>query len=242
MDKPPFTDPRVRQAMLYAIPHDRIIRTALAGRGARATCLYNPDDITCTNTYDRYKLDLDKARALLKEAGQPDVSFDFWYSNGLPYNNDIAILIADQLKSIGVTAKLRPTPPVQMLDAMRARINGADQAMSGMFLNESVIWQNDPSTLTNSSVASKGPASGSGNWARFSDREVDELHFKYRNSADAAGRKAAYARIQEKVADSASTINPLIVLGRTIVTSPKISGVTFSQDPYARYAHLKPKS
>ncbi len=53
MDKPPFTDPRVRQAMLYAIPHDRIIRTALAGRGARATCLYNPDD-TCTNTYDRY--------------------------------------------------------------------------------------------------------------------------------------------------------------------------------------------
>ncbi len=141
-----------------------------------------------------------------------------------------------------MTAKLRPTPPVQMLDAMRARINGADQAMSGMFLNESVIWLNDPSTLTNSSVASKGPASGSGNWARFSDREVDELHFKYRNSADAAGRKAAYARIQEKVADSASTINPLIVLGRTIVTSPKISGVTFSQDPYARYAHLKPKS
>ena len=242
MDKEPFTDPRVRQAMLYAIPHDRILRTALAGRGSRALCLYNPDDITCTNTYAKYKRDLEKAKLLLQEAGKPNFSFDFWYSNGLPYNNDIAILIADSLKSIGVTASLKPTPPVQMLDAMRGRINAVDQTMSGMFLNEAVIWLNDPSTLTNSGIATKGPATGSGNWARFSDKEVDELHFKFRNSADAAGRKAAYARIQEIVAESASTINPLLVLGRTIVVSPKITGVTFSQDPYARYAYLKPKS
>ena len=242
MDKEPFTDPRVRQAMLYAIPHDRIIRTALAGRGSRAICLYNPDDITCTNTYGKYKLDLEKAKALLHEAGKEHFSFDFWYSNGLPYNNDIAILIADSLKSIGVTANLKPTPPVQMLDAMRGRINAVDQTMSGMYLNEAVIWLNDPSTLTNSSIVTKGPATGSGNWARLSDKEVDDLHFKFRNSADTAGRKAAYARIQEIVADSASTINPLLVLGRTIVVSPQITGVTFSQDPYARYAYLKPKS
>jgi peptide/nickel transport system substrate-binding protein len=26
------------------------------------------------------------------------------------------------------------------------------------------------------------------------------------------------------------------------VVSPKITGVTFSQDPYARYMYLKPKS
>jgi hypothetical protein len=26
------------------------------------------------------------------------------------------------------------------------------------------------------------------------------------------------------------------------VTSPKVAGVTFSQDPYARYAYLKPKN
>src|SRR5580698_642086 len=41
MDKEPFTDARVRQAMLYAIPHDRIVKTALAGRGKRQICLYN---------------------------------------------------------------------------------------------------------------------------------------------------------------------------------------------------------
>ena len=33
----------------------------------------------------------------------------------------------------------------------------------------------------------------------------------------------------------------MILVGRTIVVSPKITGVTFSQDPYARYVYLRPK-
>jgi peptide/nickel transport system substrate-binding protein len=241
MDKEPFTDARVRQAMLYAIPHDRILKTALASRGKRQVCLYNPEDPTCANSYDKYKLDLAKAKALLQEAGKPAFSFDFWYSTALPYNSDIAIIIADSLKSIGVTANLKPTPPLQLLDAVRARINGADQAMSGMYLNEAVIWLNDPSTMTNSTVASKSAMSGVGNWARFNDPEVDELHFKYRNSSDVAARTEAYKKIQAKASEAAATINPVIMLGRTIVVNPRIVGVTFSQDPYARYAYMRLK-
>jgi peptide/nickel transport system substrate-binding protein len=242
MDKEPFTDKRVRQAMLYAILHDRILRTALANRGFRAKCFYNPDDITGNNSFDRYTVNLDKARALLKEAGKESFSFDFWYSNALPYNNDIAILIADSLKAVGVTANLRPTPAVQLLDAVRARINRTDESMTGMYLGEGVIWLNDPATLTNLAVVTKSPTAGATNWARYSDPEVDALHEKYRNSTDVAARKAAYQHIQDKLADAAATSNPLIVLGRTIVTSPSISGVTFSQDPYARYAYLHPKT
>ena len=183
-----------------------------------------------------------RRRDLLKQAGKPAFAFDFWYSTALPYNSDIAIIIADSLKQIGVTANLKPTPALQLLDAVRARINGVDQNMSGMLLNEGVIWLNDPSTLTNLGLVTKTPTAGFTNWARFSDPEVDELHLKYRNSSDKDGRKAAYTKIQEKVAESASTLNPGILVGRTIVVSPKITGVTFSQDPYARYAYLKPKS
>ena len=242
MDKEPFTDPRVRQAMLYAIPHDRILKTALSGRGKRQVCLYNAEDWTCINNYEKYKLDLAKAKELLKEAGKPGFAFDFWYSTALPYNSDIAIIIADSLKQIGVTANLKPTPALQLLDAVRARINGVDQNMSGMLLNEGVIWLNDPSTLSNLGLVTKTPTAGFTNWARFSDPQVDELHFKYRNSSDREARKAAYKTIQEKAAKSASTLNPIIHVGRTIVISPKITGVTFSQDPYARYAYLKPKN
>jgi peptide/nickel transport system substrate-binding protein len=113
--------------------------------------------------------------------------------------------------------------------------------MSGMYLNEAVIWLNDPSTMTNSTVASKAALSGVGNWARYSDPEVDELHFKFRNSSDVAARTAAYKKIQAKAAESAATINPVIMLGRTIVVNPRITNVTFSQDPYARYAYMRLK-
>lgn len=242
MDKEPFTDARVRQAMLYAIPTDRIIRTALAGRGQRPVCYFNADDITCNNSLERYSFDLNRARALLAEAGKTSFSFDFWYSSALPYNNDIAILIADALKQIGVTANLRPTPALQLLDAVRARINGQHEDMSGMLMNESVIWLNDPSTLTNLVIATKTATSGVANWARFSDPEADALHERYRNSDDVAARRAAYQVLQDKMAETAATSIPIVMLGRTIVTSRRVTNVTFSQDPFARYAYMRPRA
>jgi peptide/nickel transport system substrate-binding protein len=241
MDKEPFTDKRVRQAMLHAIPHDRIIKTALAGRGKRQVCLWNAEDWTCDNSYEKYKYDSNQAKALLKEAGKEKFSFDFWYSTALPYNSDMAIIIAEAMKSIGVTVNLKPTPALQLLDAYRARINGVDQNMSGMYLNEFVIWLNDPATLTNLGMVTKTAQGGVANWARFSDSEVDEAHLKYRNSSDKDGRLKAYRMIQDKAADAAATMNPIILVGRTIVVNPKIAGVTFSQDPFARYAYLHPK-
>jgi peptide/nickel transport system substrate-binding protein len=103
-----------------------------------------------------------------------------------------------------------------------------------MYLSEGVIWLNDPSTLTNLAVATRSPTAGVANWARFSDAEVDALHQQFRNSADAAGRRVACQRIEDKRAEAACTANPLVVLGRTIATNPGITGVTFSQDPYVR--------
>jgi peptide/nickel transport system substrate-binding protein len=41
---------------------------------------------------------------------------------------------------------------------------------------------------------------------------------------------------------AAATLNLLVVLGRTIVVSPKITGVTFTPDPYALYAYLWPRT
>jgi len=67
------------------------------------------------------------------------------------------------------------------------------------------------------------------------------LHFKYRNSNDVPARTAAYKKIQDKLAEAAATANPLILVGRTIVVNPRITGVTFSQDPYARYAYIRLK-
>jgi peptide/nickel transport system substrate-binding protein len=90
-------------------------------------------------------------------------------------------------------------------------------------------------------MVTKTATGGVTNWARYSDPEVDQLHLTYRNSSDVAARTVAYRKIQEKIADAAATANPVILVGRTIVVNPRITGVTFSQDPYARYRYLQPK-
>src|SRR5258708_39447158 len=95
--------------------------------------------------------------------------------------------------------------------------------MSGMLLTEGVSWLHGPSTLTNLALVTKTASAGVTNWARYSDPEVDELHLKYRNSSDVAGRKAAYKTIQEKAAAAAAAANPLSLLGRTLGLSPHVT-------------------
>jgi peptide/nickel transport system substrate-binding protein len=240
-DKPPFTDKRVRQAMIYAMPVQQIISTALGNRGSPSPCVYNADDVTCNNSFARYKLDLEKAKALLKEAGQEPFAFDFWYSNGLAYNNDIAILIKNSLSRIGVTVNLKPTPQVQLMTAVRARIIGESDSMTGMYLHEATFWLADPVTLTNSGIVSTTPAGGANNWSRQAIKEIDELHYKFRNSTDVPARTAAYHKIQDILAEEAGNQVPLIIMGRTIATSKRITGVNFSQEPYSRYWPIRPK-
>jgi peptide/nickel transport system substrate-binding protein len=241
VDKPPFTDKRVRQAMIYAMPVQQIISTALGGRGRPSPCAFNADDVTCNNSFARYNYDLDKAKALLKEAGQEKFAFDFWYSNGLAYNNDIAILIKNSLGRIGVTVNLKPTPQVQLMTAVRANINRENDSMTGMHLHEATFWLADPVTLANSGMVSTTQAGGANNWSRQSIKEIDDLHYKFRNSTDTAARTAAYHRIQDILADEAGNQVPLIIMGRTVVTSKRISGVNFSQEPYSRYAPIRLK-
>ena len=114
--------------------------------------------------------------------------------------------------------------------------------MSGMLMNESVIWLNDPSTLTNLVIVTKTATAGVANWARFSDPEADALHERFRNSDDVAARRAAYQVLQDKMAETVATSIPIVMLGRTIVTSRRVTNVTFSQDPFARYAYMRPRS
>lgn len=241
VDRPPFTDKRVRQAMVYALPVQQIISSALSGRAAPSPCLYNPDDVTCNNSFARYHYDPDRAKALLREAGQERFSFDFWYSNGLAYNNDIAILVKNAMSRIGITVNLRPTPQVQLMTAVRARVLRESEQMSGMYLHETTFWLPDPVTLTNTAIVSMSQDGGSTNWSRQDIKEVDDLHYTYRNSTDTAARTRAYQRIQDILAEEAGNQIPLVVMGRTVATSRRITGVNFSQEPYARYwpIHLR---
>jgi len=239
MDKEPFTDARIRQAMLYAIPHDRILKTALAGRGKRQICLYNarirPASTTSTSTSS-----ISPRQGTAEGGRQAQLLVRFLVFDGAALQQRHRHHHRRFAEVDRVTANLKPTPRcscwMPFAHASTARSEHERHAAErGRDLAER------PFDLDQPRPGDQTATGGVTNWARFSDPEVDELHLKYRNSSDVEGRKAAYKKIQEKAAEAAATVNPLILIGRTIVVSPKITGVTFSQDPYARYVYLRPK-
>ncbi len=110
---PPFNNVKVRQAVAYAIPYEKIFTTAVFGRGAQL--MGNP---IATNTagYDAklspYKTDIAKAKALMAEAGQAaGFETQLYFDQGFAtVNEPVAILVQESLAQIGIKATINKIP------------------------------------------------------------------------------------------------------------------------------------
>jgi peptide/nickel transport system substrate-binding protein len=109
----PFDNPKVREAISYAIPYKEILASALYGRGVP---MYGGDPAKpYAATWPvpiKHGTDLAKAKALLAEAGLPNgfkttLSFDL---SEATVREPTAILIQESLKKIGVEVTLEKVP------------------------------------------------------------------------------------------------------------------------------------
>lgn len=109
-DFKPFQDMRVRQAMAYAINSQEIIDTLDNGNGHIAKNPMSPVMKTYYNskTEEVYPYNIEKAKELLVEAGYPNgFEFELSLPGNYQFHTDTGAIIAEQLKKIGVTAKLK---------------------------------------------------------------------------------------------------------------------------------------
>jgi peptide/nickel transport system substrate-binding protein/glutathione transport system substrate-binding protein len=110
----PFADPRVRQAVNYALDREEINRVVEAG-SATVTNLHYPDDspfhvASLEGTYDH---DPKQAKALLKEAGHPKgFSAEIIVAGGgIAAQERQAELVKDQLGAVGIKTKVTRVLP-----------------------------------------------------------------------------------------------------------------------------------
>jgi peptide/nickel transport system substrate-binding protein len=228
-------NPLVRQAIAYAIPYDQIIEVAFSNRAERATSFVNPKAPGFVPAWEGYVTDLDQARSLLAEAGVEDFTLPLFYDSGVAYSEDVALLLQASLAEIGVTLELVPQPTTQFREQRSARAAGEQSSQSGARLDAAVIWLDDPDPSVDVWVKSTGVA----NWTHLNDPEIDELHAEFRFSGDADARAAAYATIQELVAESAALV-PIALLGRTVAVDPDVTSVAFTNDSHLRFWTLQP--
>lgn len=112
----PLNDVRVRKALCYAINRDDINKVLMAGLGEPTSAIF-PSSFWATDpeTAHFYKQDIQKARALLAEAGYPDgIEIDGW---GWPDQTSMqrTELIVSQMAEAGIKLKITPAPAAQAM-------------------------------------------------------------------------------------------------------------------------------
>jgi peptide/nickel transport system substrate-binding protein len=108
--KAPLDNPKVRQALSYAIPYDDIIKIGATGLGTQSHGTVPAGVFPYSADVKQYTYDLEKAKALLKEAGHDGGGFSLklTYASENSTEENFAPLIKDSFKQIGVDVTITP--------------------------------------------------------------------------------------------------------------------------------------
>ena len=110
---PPLDNPKVRQALSYAVPYDEIVATALHGFGTQSRGPVPQGMWPWSPKVKQYAYDPEKARALLAEAGFPnglEAPLTLTYVADDATEAAIAAIIQDAYAQLGVRVTLKPMP------------------------------------------------------------------------------------------------------------------------------------
>ncbi len=128
--KKPLNNPKVRQALSYAIPYKEIVDVGAQGFGTQARGPVPKGLWPYSDDVPQYTQDLSKAKQLLAEAGYPDGGFNLklTYAAENQAEKRFAPLIKDAFAKLGVTVDVqgilfnqqweqaKTTPPAQAQD------------------------------------------------------------------------------------------------------------------------------
>ncbi len=128
--RPEFKDVRVRQAIVYAINNEGIVKKIMKGT-ATAAAQQSPKGYAGYNPALKPRYDLKKARALMKEAGYADGFSCTMIAPNNRYVNDekIAEAFAAMLSKINIQVDLKTMPKAQYWDQFDLQV--ADIQMIG---------------------------------------------------------------------------------------------------------------
>jgi peptide/nickel transport system substrate-binding protein len=218
----PLTNPKVRQAVAWAVDRDRILQQVLGGIGRTTSLPWAPSspafDEGQAGTYQR---DVAKAKQLLTEAGALGTPIDVSYNAGLPTNAAIAEIVSFDLGEAGFTAR---TVPLQGPD-FQAKLTG--DGLPGLFVNNHGFGQLNPATL----VKGAFPFNADKNAARFDNAEYKSLAETLWTTVDPAEQKKRHAELNRFLLDQ-QFITDVVVSSHTYTIDRTLGGLTHNMFGY----------
>ena len=232
---PLLQDPRVRQAIGYAVDREAIVQYLRRGMAQAASGIIPP--LSWAHATDTFKFTHDPARArqLLDEAGyrdpdgdggRPRMRLSVKTSTSEVYRVQAAVIQRD-LANVGIELEIRS---MELATLFSDIIKGNAQLYTLQW-----VGVTDPDMLRRV-FHSKEFAPAGVNRGHYKNAEVDALLDRATRSTDDAERKDLYAQVQRIVATDAPYIG-LWYKTNVVVHQPALQGVTVS--PIADYTFLR---
>lgn len=240
---PFFSDPKVRQAFAYAIDREAII--ALYGTAGQATdhILVAPAQYKSDRRF--YEFDLEKAAALLDEAGWVDSNSDgirdkegqklsvLFQGYTSAISEATQRIIQDDLKSIGVDVELKTVDTGTFFGSNVSNPNNIARFLADMQVGGWTSVSPDPGLFLRYWTCEQIPQK-SNNWAGFNFRrwcneEYDALHQQAETELDIEKRREIFMEMNDMLTQEVVTI-PLVYKGRTAGVSRTLEG--YSPTPW----------
>jgi peptide/nickel transport system substrate-binding protein len=226
---PPFDDKRVRQAIAYAIDRDAIAEKVFLGTHQP---LYSMVPIGMMGHIDAFpKRDIEKAKALLKEAGfsaEKPLEMDLWWTptHYGPTEADIATVFKENLEETGM---------------IKVELPSAEWATYVDYLGAGTM----PVFLLGWYPDYLDPDNYQWSWAEtdasddigifYSSEKMDDLLHRARLSTDLEERLKLYEESQKLWAEDVPTI-PFTQGTLLVVTKKEVTGVTLA--PYMLFPYF----
>jgi peptide/nickel transport system substrate-binding protein len=215
----PFDNPRVRQAFNWALDRKRFTDQILKG-------IVSPFSLPwpkSSGAYEEakanaYTFDLDKAGALLKDAGVTSLETTFLLNTGLQELIDFAPIYQADLATIGVKLKIQVVEVAAWIDAVNSLKYNAVYASTGSFSQ-----LRSPSILFTS-----GPVWGplTNNTGYHNDRYTDLVN-QSGLEVDPVRQKQIYAQLNDMLLDQ-TFVTPMAPNPPRVVLRSGVKGVTYS--------------
>ncbi|QEE44370.1 ABC transporter substrate-binding protein [Rhizobium sp. WL3] len=218
----PLDDVKVRQAINMAVNKERITRI-LNGRATPANQPLPPLMPGYDKAYPGYAFDVEKAKALLAEAGFADGFETVLYSTNTDPQPRIAQAIQQDLAAIGVKAEVRALAQGNVIAA------GGTEGEAPMIWSGGMAWIADfpdPSNFYGPILGCGGAVQGGWNWSWYCNEALDKRAIEADSMSDpakVAERQAAWGKIFTDIMADAPWV-PVINERRVVAKSTRMGG------------------
>jgi ABC-type dipeptide transport system, periplasmic component len=218
----PLDDVKVRQAINMAINKERITRI-LNGRATPATQPLPPLMPGHDKSFSGYAYDVEKAKALLAEAGYPYGFETILFSTNTDPQPRIAQAIQQDLAAIGIKAEVRALAQGNVIAA------GGTEGEAPMIWSGGMAWIADfpdPSNFYGPILGCAGAVQGGWNWSWYCNEDLDKRAVEADSISDpakTAERQALWSKIYTDIMADAPWV-PVINERRVVAKSLRMGG------------------